>query len=390
MSFLKREQFIWNFIKENKTPSCYKEILFKIKGYKLPYTNTNKNEAAATNVTYVSLFPSLFDPSIANKNLFHFKRKRHVGLSSVAIINNDYKDVESYLKTLKSSSRSSLRKRIKRIESCFDIQYKMFYGRISKDEHSSIMNVLREMLVTRFEQKETKNEILNNFSDYKDTTYSLIKDKKASLFVVYNNTKPIGISLNYHIDRMFYGTIMTYDIDYSKFAVGNLLIYKQLDWVLKNDYLLFDMGNGESDYKKTWSNMAYDYEYHLIYKKKSIIAGLIARIEMIKIDIKNYIKPLKDDPRIQKVKHFLIKTNKDSHHFGFDISKIKDPKIIPMDAIEMINLNENTFSFLKKPVYDILYTSKQHLNNVIIYRMKTKKNSYLVKGPVETNEISYK
>ncbi|MDD7885841.1 GNAT family N-acetyltransferase [Flavivirga sp. 57AJ16] len=386
MSFLKREQFIWNFIKENKTPSCYNEILFKSKNYKLPYANGNEGIKADT--TYVSLFPSLFEPLISNENLFHFKRKRHVGLSSVAIINEGYEDAEDYLKKLKSSTRSSLRKRIKRVDSCFDIQYKMFYGSISKDEHASIMNELREMLIARFEQKNMKNEILSDFSDYKNATYHLIKDKKASLFVVYNTTKPIGISLNYHVDKLFYGTIMTYDIDYSKFAVGNLLIYKQLDWVLKNNYLLFDMGNGESNYKRTWSNTVYDYEYHLVFKKKSIIARIVAYIEIMKIDIKNYIKILKEGPYIQKLKNNFIKTNNNSPDLGFKISKVDGSEIIPMTSLETINLNENIFSSLRKPVYDFLYTSKQHLNSINIYSIKTEENNYLIKGPTETGKIN--
>lgn len=58
--------------------------------------------------------------------------------------------------------------------------------------------------------------------------------------------------------------------------MGHILIYKQLEWALKNNYLLFDMGMGAMRYKDEWCNYTYRFNTWIIYRKSSMTARVYA------------------------------------------------------------------------------------------------------------------
>ena len=52
---------------------------------------------------------------------------------------------------------------------------------------------------------------------YRDVALPMILEKKASLFVVYEDSNPIALRLNYFSENTLFHAITTFDIDYSKF-----------------------------------------------------------------------------------------------------------------------------------------------------------------------------
>ena len=73
----------------------------------------------------------------------------------------------------------------------------MHIGDISKSEYDFIFSEFRRLLEKRFTDKQVSNNNLNEkeWNFYYDVAYPLIVEKKAALFVVYDNDKPIGLSL---------------------------------------------------------------------------------------------------------------------------------------------------------------------------------------------------
>src|SRR5690606_9401311 len=124
-------------------------------------------------------------------------------------------------------------------------------------------------LTKRFEQRNDTNHILINWERYKNILFPLINEKKASIFVIYNNESPIQISINFHYGKTFFAHIPAYDVDYAPYGLGNTAVYKQLEWCIENNYEYLDMGNGYLEYKKRWCNYQYDLETHIFYKKTS-------------------------------------------------------------------------------------------------------------------------
>ena len=95
----------------------------------------------------------------------------------------------------------------------------------------------------------------------------MIQSKQASLFVIYDNKKPISITLRFHSNKIIFDTITVFDIDYQKFRLGSLSIIKMLDWAFKNNFKIFDLCKGHLDYKEKWSNIRYSVDNHIIYNK---------------------------------------------------------------------------------------------------------------------------
>ncbi len=103
----------------------------------------------------------------------------------------------------------------------------------------------------------------------------MILNKQASLFVIYDGKDAININLNMHVKNTVFLFITTYDIDYSKFRLGNTNWMMQLDWFLKNNIEIVDFSKGNIEYKKRWANKEYDFEYHLFYDSANIIIKMI-------------------------------------------------------------------------------------------------------------------
>ena len=125
---------------------------------------------------------------------------------------------------------------------CFDIKYKMFWGDISKEEYDYVFNHFKQLLTKRFLDKQTVNNNLNSdeWDFYYDVAYPMILEKKASLFVIYHDAKPIGVTLNYLSEEILFDAITVFDIDYAKFHLGSINIMKLIEWCLERNFMALD------------------------------------------------------------------------------------------------------------------------------------------------------
>ncbi len=147
-----------------------------------------------------------------------------------------YKDLNDYLQSIFSKkTRDKFKRYEKRLELCFDVKYKMYYGDISKVEYDFIFDEFRILLEKRFDEKQISNNNLDpdEWEFYYEVAYHLIKEKKASLFVVYQGSEPIAITLNYLTENTLFHGITVFDIDYSKFHIGKISLKNLFLWSLK-------------------------------------------------------------------------------------------------------------------------------------------------------------
>src|SRR5690606_38532775 len=138
-------------------------------------------------------------------------------------------------------------------------------GEIKKNELDFIMDKASEFLRLRFKQKNEENEHLIEWNTYRKCLFPLINSKRASIFVTYNSDIPIQITINYNINKVCFGTMLIYDINYSKFGMGHIGVYNLLDWCIKNKYDFLDLGRNTYEYKTKWSNFSYESEVQIIF-----------------------------------------------------------------------------------------------------------------------------
>jgi hypothetical protein len=383
MPILKKEDFYNSYFQKDKTFEYYSKIDY-IHNNKIFYnkaSTTNKQKAYA-----ISLFPNYFHPELLN-NSYNIKKTVQKNLNGYAILTNEYNNIIEYLQNnIKSKTREPILRRIKRLESCFNIEYKLFHGNISKELYDTALSKLKEMLLSRFAQKKDSTEVLDKWEHYEKTTFEAVKNKTASLFMIYANNEIIGISINYHIKDIFIGHIFCYDINFSKFSLGNTMVYKLLEWCFEKKYSMLDMGNGDLEYKQIWCNLTYNYEYHFIYKKKSIPGFILAHSEILKIKIKNTLKHYKIDKVYAYIKKALKGTTIPDANLPFNYTiEPFNLESINLSGTTKIDFSKSPHLHMKKPINDFLYTEQEHIDNLEVFVIN--ETNYILKGTKKANKI---
>ncbi|TNJ46476.1 GNAT family N-acetyltransferase [Tamlana fucoidanivorans] len=358
-----RKDFYNTFYIKGQIPDVYNTIGYTYKAglfYQRPI-----QKSAKTDGTYIiNLFPSYLE----EKNLKKISISQ-ANLNGYAVVLPS-SNLEDFLKHhFKSNARTSILKRKKRLEICFPIKYKMYFGSISYKTYETIMRSLKTMLLKRFTQKKTANEFFAKWNQYLNRTYELIINKEASLFVIYNNESMIGISLNYHSNEVCIGHLIAYDIDYAKFGIGNTIVLKLVEWCIENKYTLLDMGNGDLDYKFMWCNYKYYYQYHLILSNGALTNKLLISFELLKIKFKNTLKHFNIDVLLTNCKNF-IEIRKRVKPFN-NLNIIVEPmtKPINLEDAQLLNFYEINTPELKKACIDFMYLQQNHISNIQIFKL---------------------
>jgi len=342
-------------------------------------------------VFQINNIPSYYniDPNIRNPNL-GLKKVLQYGAHITRIA--DFSDLDHYMKTIfKSNTRSKFRRNINRLEACFDVEYAMYYGDMQKEEYDFVFSEFYNLFEKRYLDKDEPcgelNPVLWNY--YTELVYPLILEKKASLFVIYCNKKPVGVTFSYHYGSILIEALTVFDIDYYRYNIGHTTIYKMLDWSFENGVTLFDYTEGDYDYKRRWSNDSYQRYIYLFYDKKSIKSKIIASFI---VKYFNFKRTLRDKNIIKKVLKFKHKTK--------TLFKKKEPVIVPC-KVELLNkeaaltenlvsvdINEKKYSSQRKAIFDFLYMNPEPAKEFKLFTINESTKEFIAKGSVNTLKLS--
>ena len=307
---------------------------------------------------------------------------------------NTYKNFEAYLLSKFSAKRRSNHRTCKKkLELCFTIQYKMYYGDISKKDYDYLFDQLRLMIEKRFMAKQMKYHGWEKMNMYKEVMYPLILEKKACLFVIYSNKKPISISLNLTSQDIYTGFMMSFDIDFSKFYLGLINILKQVEWCFDNDFKAFDLMKGDLSYKKKFTDTTYRYQRQIIYPSAHLFYDVIARFIAFRTESYYHLLHLLKKWNIhllyRKIKGYINDISKQSvavSRQDFYIENI--PNIASDNNLYKINIETNAYAKLRAPIYTFLYSNSENIENIEVFEI-AKESSYLVKGKKKSIVINY-
>lgn len=304
-----------------------------------------------------------------------------------------YPSLQKYMEVqFGAKSRSKMRGYLRRLETCFDIRYKMYYGEITEKEFGFLFRKLKEMIGRRFSQRGDMHQSLKHWEYLKNNTLDMILKKSASLFVIFDNNKPIDICLNYHHQNVFRNYIRSYDIDYSKFRLGYIDIWKQLDWCFENNHTIFDLSLGDLAYKRTWCNTVYKFEHHVIYKKQNIGEKIKALTVLRLLQLRwflgrtNLLKPyygikslLKGSAKEEK------KTDQETIFDLKDISNIE----LDRTSLSEVDIDDDEYAFIRKHAYNFQYLNFENSKNINVYRMNDIDGNYVISGLKKTQKLVF-
>jgi len=378
MRLINRQHFLNVLLRYNKLHPIYNTLKYGFNQKVFVNGNEfNKYEYEKSLFYFNYCFPRYLKPELGDYKKLSFKLPPFVYKSYGIIIDEKFESAEDYLKShFSSNQRYTIRRRKTLLEKCFNISTKVYYGIIDFSEYEHIMNKAKELLGGRFEQKNIENEYLVEWTMYQKCLFPLINKKKASIFVVYNETTPIQININFNINKTCFATMLIYDIDYSKFGMGHIGAYNVLDWCIKNKYDFLDLGMSTYDYKTKWSNFNYDLETQIIFNKEQKVLNVLGYMFKILFMIKYIFISLKFWRRFRNEKR--AKKNAPILE-DVKIEKVTD---LPPLSLNILSLNEvSNYPNLRKTINDFLYAKKVHENSVKLY--KNEESTFFIKSKNE-------
>ncbi|MEQ9581598.1 MAG: GNAT family N-acetyltransferase, partial [Arenibacter sp.] len=244
-----------------------------------------------------------------------------------------------------------------------------------------------------FSQRNQEHSGLKKWAFYKEAAYQLILDKRASIFVISDGEKPIVIGLNFHYQNIFDSAITSYDIDYAKFGLGNIAVLKKIEWCFANGFSRYDMRWGELAYKSLWCNSVEPYECHIVYSKGNIGKKIVAYLVAFIMKFKTYLRKKGILPIKPKIRSFLKRNSKVSKPINNT-----PPEVELVDLTETISISDHIevdiisdeYSFLRKFIYDFQYINSEHSDNLTIYKMCHRENTFIISGKNKIQQIIFR
>ncbi len=301
---------------------------------------------------------------------------------------SSFNDVETYIDNqFSSKNRREFRSNKRRLETCFDISYSFINEEISQVEFDIIFKSFYELLSKRFSEKQTNYHHLNpvKWNYYKELVFEMLKEKRASFLIIYNEDTPIGITLNFHSDSILFETITAFDPDYYKFSIGKLSIIKLLEWCFENNYKISDFSKGYFDYKDKWGNRKYHFDYHILYDSKSLKATIIAYCIELVFKLKLFLRKKNFNVLYRKLL-FVFKRNNGDSKLKFDFEKLDD--FTPSSNDVLIDYDDESYEFLKKFVFTFLFANPEPASNLKVYKIDNK-DSYVITGSKKSQKINF-
>jgi len=384
---IKKFQFIEgvSFYKSNFLPVFFNagKNLTKGNNYKIHDYKDYKNK---TFIIY-DVLPHLKDDSVKlPKDIKILKSNQYPGF---LIDLTKFSNIDEYLlKTFSKNTRMKMRKFSSRLDTCFNISTKMFFGNIDKKEYESIFDHFMVLLQKRYSDKQISNNNMlpSEWNFYRELAYPLIMDKKASLFVIYDNKVPINITYNYHTEDTLIDAMTVFDIDYSKFNIGYVNNLKILNWCFENNLKTLDFSKGYFDYKKRMCSLEYNFEYHILFDNNSIKAKMTAFFLYKFYEFKSSLRNKGINTVIHKLT-FLIKNKKTkkAHSEMTELNGLPD-----INTLSEINFNKEKHAFLNKNICDFLYSTSKNRSEIKVYSVNNQNDSYIISCETLAQKISLK
>ncbi|MDO5971141.1 GNAT family N-acetyltransferase [Flavivirga aquimarina] len=386
MKYIKRSFFLDFTFKEKQFPGFYSKVVNKISNSIL-FNNKNVSQTdSSENIYSVFDIPNYFSLELSKKS--PELKTLTVPLYTGFFINlAKYQDLNDYMsRKLGRGRKSQLKRYKKRLDLCIAPGYKVFFGDFSKNEYDHIFDILKHITIRRFEQKGETNFELPYLEIYREMMYPLVRQKKASIFVIYDKLKPINITLNFIEDQLLLHWNSCYDIDYQMFNLGHVNMVNHLEWCFNHGIKTFDMGRGDFLHKRKYITDNYIYEQHIVYNSKNITPSLFAYYKFFMLRLKfTSIKELKKInaqilySKYVRLKYQIFNIKKEENTAKNHVMETIVNKLPDFSNLNPIKVNQIDPALIKSVNY-FLYNNKESVNDLTVFKDKTNNNVTYLAG----------
>ncbi|MBR9854792.1 MAG: GNAT family N-acetyltransferase, partial [Algicola sp.] len=275
-----------------------------------------------------------------------------------------YKSYDDYLKkNFDQKGRSHFAKCRNLLDECFNIRHQVFYGSIKEEEYQIVFDAFEHMQSKRFNQKGVRTGTDPMLPEYREKTLELVRNKQACISVIYNEDRPIAISLNYMLGKIVHGFTKTFDPAYSKFSLGNIELLNIVSWSFDKGFEVLDFMKGEYSYKNRFADTPYPFLIETIYHKNGIVPRVWGYSIFLGFKLFYFIYQA-----TRFVKSAYTKQAK-------NISKnTVEVQIIPMDSTTLgidgkrVYFDEISSQHIQRAICDYCYRNKQPMYALKFYK----------------------
>lgn len=127
-----------------------------------------------------------------------------------------------------------------------------------------------------YNKTDKRNIFRNNqYVDFYHKIYNNLNIETSQISCLYLNDKIISLHLGFYEKNTFFYLMPSYDLSFSKYSPGKILLHHLFDYCRKNNYKYFDFTVGNEDYKKIWANQTLKM---LTFKKIFNLKGIFIHI----------------------------------------------------------------------------------------------------------------
>ncbi len=203
-------------------------------------------------------------------------------------IDNEYYGIELNKFEVNKNELNNIEYQISRLRSLGNLKYKKAY---SITERNKIINFIISNKIKQYENTNAwnlfKNKIYHEFFIHSN----LSLHEKAYITYLEIDDKVIAAHSGYIYEKICYYLFPVYNINYSKYSPGKILLKKMIDESKQNMLHYFDLTIGSENYKKKYSNKKFSSSFFL---KTLTFKGILYIILLkIKFNLKNILNNLK-------------------------------------------------------------------------------------------------
>jgi hypothetical protein len=172
--------------------------------------------------------------------------------------------LDDFYNKLSSKQRKSLRSNVKKLD-------KKFCGRVSIRCFRTVSDTNRfcqeaEKISKKSWQSEIGAGFIDNMTSRKLLSALAMKNHFLG-FILYVEDRPCAFSYGYMNDSIFFGESTGYDVQYKKYAVGNVLLVNVIKAVCEEPNIRFlDFGWMGSEYKNHYCDQVWEEANFYIYR----------------------------------------------------------------------------------------------------------------------------
>lgn len=187
-----------------------------------------------------------------------------------------YYNCESYFSELPKKLREDITKRTNKLNLLGSLSFSII-------DNIDEANAALPLFLKYYKERRPNAYIPENL--HKNIIYEGLKHHLLAFSQIKLNEEAISIRLAFNYKNRYYSYLPVFNNNYSKLSIGNIHLYKTIEWAFKQKIQIFDLLRGQKSYKDRWA-----HSYANLYTSTYCTNHFATQIKLVALKLKKYLK----------------------------------------------------------------------------------------------------